>query len=183
MRVMGLNPGYLLKSFFTLHAVGSNSLETTYILFELPYLPIHRPFTTSWLSSIGRQLMILTRGTTTTFYTYLRFSTTRFIKCMVTWILTKDPLYWRNRKCSEIVIINTILLLFFNLLPRSSIYLLLSLRGIVVLSYNGKTKFCEWTIFPSFSHTTERNENVFGFSHSEKFRGIREIHHTKVSIL
>ena len=128
---MGSNPGgYLLKSFFTLHAVGSNSLETTYILFELPYLPIHRPFTTSWLSSIGRQLMILTRGTTTTFYTYLLFSTTRFIKCMVTWILTKDPLYWRNSKCSEIVIINTILLLFFNLLPRSSIYLLLSLRGI-----------------------------------------------------
>ena len=100
--------------------LGSNSLETTYILFELPYLPIHRPFTTSWLSSIGRQLMILTRGTTTTFYTYLRFSTTRFIKCMVTWILTKDPLYWRNRKCSEIVIINTILLLFFHL-PQSSI--------------------------------------------------------------
>ena len=78
------------------------------------YLLIHRPFTTSWLSSIGRQLMILTRGTTTTFYTSLRFSTTRFIKCMETWILTIDSLYWRSRMCSEIVIINTILLLFFS---------------------------------------------------------------------
>ena len=121
------------------------------MLFELPYLPIYRPFTTSWLSSIGRQLMILTRGTTTTFYTYLRFSTTRFIKCMVTWrILTKDPLYWRNRKCIEIVIINAIFLLFFNLL-RSSIAVLNLGHLLIYFFLYMESSYC---------HTAERQNFV-----------------------
>ena len=134
--------------------------------------------------------MILTRGTTTTFYTYLRFSTTRFIKCMVTWILTKDPLYWRNRKCSEIVIINTILLLFFNLLWSSITVLNLGHLFIyfflyVSSSYCHTTEIRNFASEQSFRRSVVQRKEKKMFSAlaiQKKFSGIREIHLTNSNV-
>ena len=59
--------------------------DKTSLITNHQFLHFNRPFTTSWLSSIGRQLMTITLETMTTFCTYLRSSTTKFINCMVTW--------------------------------------------------------------------------------------------------